>query len=58
MATKSGHYWITKTRGEDRVEVIRVSSGEFEVRAVTARGDVLSQRFTLAELTEIGIGTV
>jgi len=58
MAVKTGNYWITKTRGEDRVEVIRVDSGAFEVRAVTARGDVLVQRFTLAELAEIGIGQV
>ena len=56
MATKKGDYWVTKTRGEDRVEVIRVNSGEFEVRAVSARGDVLVQRFTLTELAEIGIG--
>lgn len=55
MATKTGDYWITKTRGEDRVEVIRVSSGAFEVRAVSARGDVLVQRFTLEELAAIGI---
>lgn len=56
MATKTGNYWITKVRGEDRVEIIRVDSGEFEVRAVSARGDVLVQRFTLQELAAIGIG--
>lgn len=56
MATKKSDYWITKTRGDDRVEIIRVDSGAFEVRAVSARGDVLVQRFTLEELAEIGIG--
>lgn len=55
MSTKTGEYWITKVRGEDRVEVIRVNSGEFEVRAVSARGDVLVQRFSLAELAAIGV---
>lgn len=55
MVTKTGKSWITKTRGDDRVEVIRIDSGAFEVRAVSARGDVLVQRFTLSELAEIGI---
>ena len=55
MATKTGNYWITKTRGDDRLEIIRIDSGAFEVRAVSARGDVLVQRFTLEELAAIGI---
>lgn len=55
MATKTGEYWITKVRGEDRIEIIRVNSGTFEVRAVSARGDVLVQRFALEELAAIGI---
>ena len=55
MATKFGEYWVTKVRGEDRIEIIRVNSGEFEVRAVSARGDVLVQRFALEELAQIGI---
>lgn len=53
--TQKGNYWISKTRGSDRVEIVRQDSGVFEVRVETARGDVIVERFAMSELAEIGL---
>lgn len=55
MTTKQGEYWIVKSRGKDTQEIVRRNSGEFEIRTQTARGDVIVERFTMAELAQIGL---
>jgi hypothetical protein len=53
MTAKQG--WISKTRGGDAQEIVRLNRAEFEVRTITARGDVIVEKFTMAELAEIGL---